>query len=175
MDMKYHDKEKIYCLSEEDRDELFREGKQLFFDSELNNYYWFLETVKETSQDFFEVQEEDWLKIIDLGYTGQNDIRDIMEWLEFEYKISYTRQHYQGTMIYGRNSDLLESHIVLDHEQLSSFVLITVENRDERSKFVLMKKVLGTMLGFFEMKSGKIYGPSTSIFNKMFRGETEWT
>ena len=78
-------------------------------------------------------------------------------------------------MITGRNSDLLESHIVLDHEQLSSFISITVENRDERSKFVLMKKVLGTMLGFFEMKSGKVYGPSTHIFNKMFRGETEWT
>ena len=30
------------------------------------------------------------------------------------------------------------------------------------------------MLGFFEMKSGKIFGPSTQIFNKMIKGEAEW-
>jgi hypothetical protein len=121
------------------------------------------------------VREEDWLKVVDLGYTGENDIREIMEWMEFEYGISYTRQHYQGQMITGRNGDLLESYIILDHTQLSSFISISVENRDERSKYVLMKNVLETMLGFFEMKSGKVYGPSTAIFNKMFRGETEWT
>jgi hypothetical protein len=173
--MKYHKKELIYCLSEKDRDDLFQRGEQLFFDRELNNYYWFLETVAETEPNFFEVREEDWLKVVDLGYTGENDIREIMEWMEFEYGISYTRQHYQGQMITGRNGDLLESYIILDHTQLSSFISISVENRDERSKYVLMKNVLETMLGFFEMKSGKVYGPSTAIFTKMFRGETEWT
>jgi len=173
--MKYHKKELIYCLSEKDRDDLFQRGEQLFFDRELNNYYWILETVAETEPNFFEVREEDWFKVVDLGYTGKNDIREIMEWMEFEYGISYTRQHYQGQMIMGRNSDLLESYIILDHIQLSSFISISVENRDERSKYVLMKNVLETMLGFFEMKSGKVYGPSTAIFNKMFRGETEWT
>jgi len=173
--MKYHKKEKIYCLSEKDRDDLLRNGEQLFFDLELDNYYWILETVAETEPNFFEVREEDWLKVIDLGYTWENDIREIMEWMEFEYGISYTRQHYQGQMITGRNGSLLESNIILNHIQLSNFVSISVENRDERSKYVLMKNVLKTMLGFFEMKSGKVYGPSTEIFNKMFRGETEWT
>jgi hypothetical protein len=173
--MKYHKKELIYCLSEKDRDDLFQRGEQLFFDRELNNYYYFLVTVAETEPNFFEVREEDWLKVVDLGYTGENDIREIMEWMEFEYRISYTRQHYQGQMITGRNGDLLESYIILDHIQLSNFVSISVENRDERSKYVLMKNVLETMLGFFEMKNGKVYGPSTAIFNKMFRGETEWT
>ena len=170
--MKYHKKEKMYCLSEKDRDDLFQRGKQLFFDQELNNYYWFLETVAETEPNFFEVREEDWLKVVDVGYTGENDIREIMEWMEFEYGISYTRQHYQGQMITGRNGDLLESYIILDHIQLSSFISISVENRDERSKYILMKKVLNTMLGFFEMKSGKVFGPSTHIY---IRGETEWT
>ena len=95
MDMKYHTKEKMYCLSEKDRDDLFRRGEQLFFDRELNNYYYFLVTVAETEPEFFEVCEEDWLKVIDLGYTGENDIREIMEWMEFEYGISYTR-HFCG-------------------------------------------------------------------------------
>lgn len=173
--MKYHKKEKIYCLSEKDRDDLFRRDEQLFFDHELNNYYYFLVTVAETEPEFFEVCEEDWLKVIDLGYSGSNDIREIMEWMEFEYKISYTRQHYQGQMITGRNGDLLESYIILDHIQLSSFISISVFNIDERSKYILMKKVLNTMLGFFEMKSGKVFGPSTHIFNKMVKGESEWT
>lgn len=173
--MKYHKKELIYCLSKKDRDDLFQRGEQLFFDQELNNYYYFLVTVAETEPNFFEVREEDWLKVVDLGYTGENDIREIMEWMEFEYGISYTRQHYQGQMITGRNGDLLESYIILDHIQLNNFVSISVENRDERSKYVLMKNVLETMLGFFEMKSGKVYGPSIAIFNKMFRGESEWT
>ena len=173
--MKYHKKELIYCLSEKDRDDLFLRGEQLFFDRELNNYYRFLETVAETEPNFFEVRKEDWFKVVDLGYTGENDIREIMEWMEFEYRISYTCQHYQGQMITGRNSDLLESYIILDHIQLSSFISISVVNRDERSKYILMKKVLGTMLGFFEMKGGKVYGPSTEIFNKMIRGETDWT
>ena len=57
--MKYHKKELIYCLSEKDRDDLFRRGEQLFFDQELNNYYWFLKTVAETEPNFFEVNEED--------------------------------------------------------------------------------------------------------------------
>ena len=173
--MKYHKKELIYCLSKKDRDDLFQRGEQLFFDQELNNYYYFLVTVAETEPNFFEVREEDWLKVVDLGYTGENDIREIMEWMEFEYGISYTRQHYQGQMITGRNGDLLESYIILDHIQLNNFVSISVENRDERSKYVLMKNVLETMLGFFEMKSGKVYGPSTHIFEKTFRGESEWT
>ena len=173
--MKYHSKEKIYCLSEKDRDELFHQGKQLFFDQELNNYYWFLETVKEVEPDFFNVENEDWLKVVDLGYSGENDIREIMEWMEFEYQISYTRQHYQGAMISGKNSDLLESYIILNHIQLTHFISISVYNIDERSKYILMKKVLNTMLYFFEMKSGKVYGPSTHIFEKMIRGETEWT
>ena len=173
--MKYHKKEKLYCLSEKDRDDLFRKGEKLYFDTDLNNYYYFLTTVAETDPNFFEVSEEDWLKVADLGYSGQNDIREVMEWMEFEYNISYTRQHYQGAMISGRCSDLLESYIILDHTQLSSFISITVSNIDERSKYILMKKVLNTMLGFFEMKSGKVFGPSTSIFNKMFRGEAEWT
>ena len=173
--MKYHKKELIYCLSKKDRDDLFQRGKQLFFDQELNNYYYFLVTVAETEPNFFEVREEDWLKVVDLGYTGENDIREIMEWMEFEYGISYTRQHYQGQMITGRNGDLLESYIILDHIQLNNFVSISVENRDERSKYVLMKNVLETMLEFFEMKSGKVYGPSTHIFEKTFRGESEWT
>ena len=173
--MKYHKKELIYCLSEKDRDDLFRRGEQLFFDQELNNYYWFLKTVAETEPNFFEVNEEDWLKVVDLGYTGENDIREIMEWMEFEYEISYTRQHYQGQMITGRNSNFLESYIILNNIQLSSFISITVSNIDERSKYILMKKVLNTMLGFFEMKSGKIFGPSTHIFNKMVKGEAEWT
>ena len=107
--MKYHKKELINCLSDKDRDDLFRRGEQLFFDRELNNYYRFLETVAETEPNFFEVRKEDWFKVVDLGYTGENDIREIMEWMEFEYRISYTRQHYQGQMITGRNSDLLES------------------------------------------------------------------
>ena len=98
-----------------------------------------------------------------------------MEWIEFEYEISYTRQHYQGPMITGRNCNLLESYIILNHIQLSSFISITVSNIDERSKYILMKKVLNTMLGFFEMKSGKIFGPSTHIFSKMLKGEAEWT
>ena len=95
--------------------------------------------------------------------------------MEFEYEISYTRQHYQGQMITGRNGNFLESYIILNNIQLSSFISITVSNIDERSKYILMKKVLNTMLGFFEMKSGKIFGPSTHIFNKMIKGETEWT
>ena len=173
--MKYHKKEKIYCLSEVDRDDLFWKGEELYFDTDLNNYYYFLTTVAETDPNFFEVPEEDWLKVADLGYSGPNDIREVMEWMEFEYNISYTRQHYQGTMISGRCSDLLESYIILDHIQLSSFISITVSNIDECSKYVLMKRVLNTMLRFFEMKSGKVFGPSTSIFNKMFRGEAEWT
>ena len=142
--MKYHKKEKIYCLSEKDRDDLFRKGEQLFFDRELNNYYWFLETVAETEPNFFEVNEENWLKVVDLGYIGENDIRKIMEWMEFEYGISYTRQHYQGQMITGRNGDLLESYIILDHIQLTHFISISVYNIDERSKYILMKKVLNT-------------------------------
>lgn len=173
--MKYHKIEKIYCLSEVDRDDLFRKGEELFFDEDLNNYYYFLTTVAETDPDFFEVPEEDWLKVADLGYSGPNDIREVMDWIEFEYNISYTRQHYQGSMISGKNSDLLESYIILDHIQLSSFISISVYNIDERSKYVLMKKVLNIMLGFFEMRSGKVFGPSTTIFNKMFRGEAEWT
>jgi hypothetical protein len=173
--MKYHKKELIYCLSEKDRDDLFRRGEQLFFDRELNNYYWFLETVAETEPNFFEVSEEDWLKVVDLRYKGPNDIREILDWMEFEYRISYTRQHYQGQMITGSNSDLLESYIILDHIQLTHFISISVYNIDERSKYILMKKVLNTMLDFFEMKSGKVYGPSTHIFEKMVRGESEWT
>ena len=173
--MKYHKKELIYCLSEKDRDDLFRRGEQLFFDQELNNYYWFLETVAETEPNFFEVREEDWLKVVDLRYNGPNDIREILDWMEFEYKISYTRQHYQGQMITGSNSDFLESYIILDHIQLTHFISISVYNIDERSKYILMKKVLNTILDFFEMKSGKVYGPSTHIFEKMVRGESEWT
>jgi hypothetical protein len=173
--MKYHKKEKIYCLSEVDRDDLFRKGEELFFDKDLNNYYYFLTTVTETDHDFFEVPEEDWLKVADLGYSGPNDIREVMDWMEFEYNISYTRQHYQGVMITGKNSDLLESYIILDHIQLTNFISISVYNIDERSKYVLMKRVLNTMLGFFEMKSGKVFGPNTSIFEKMVRGEAEWT
>lgn len=173
--MKYHKKEKIYCLSEIDRYDLSRRGEQLFFDRELNNYYYFLVTVAETEPNFFEVPEEDWLKVVNLRYKGPNDIREILDWMEFEYGISYTRQHYQGQMITGRNGDLLESHIILDHIQLSSFISITVSNIDERSKYILMKKVLNTMLDFFEIsKSGKVYGPSTHIFEKMVRGESEW-
>jgi len=173
--MKYHKKEKIYCFSTEDRNNLIEKGKELFWDRDLNNYFWWLESIEETEPNFFEVHEEDWLKVVDLGYTGENDIREIMEWMEFEYKISYTRQHYQGQMMMGRNSDLLESYIILDHTQLSNFISISVYNIDERSKYILMKKVLNTMLYFFEMKSGKVYGPSTHIFNKMIRGESEWT
>ena len=174
--MRYHKKEKIYCFSMEDREDLIRKGKELFWDQDLNNYFWWLESVEETEPNFFEVnEEEDWLKVVDLGYTGENDIREIMEWMEFEYKISYTRQHYQGAMIAGSNSDLLESYIILDHIQLSHFISISVCNIDERSKYILMKKVLNTMLDFFELKSGKVYGPSTHIFEKMVRGETEWT
>ena len=165
----------MYCLSEKDRDDLFRRGEQLFFDRDLNNYFWWLESVAETEPNFFEVNEEDWLKVVDLGYIGENNIREIMEWMEFEYKISYTRQHYQGQMITGSNSDLLESYIILDHIQLTHFISISVYNIDERSKYILMKKVLNTMLDFFEMKSGKVYGPSTHIFEKMIRGESEWT
>ena len=173
--MKYHKKELIYCLSDKDRDDLFQRGEQLFFDRELNNYYWILESVAETEPNFFEVCEEDWLKVVDLRYKGPNDIREILDWMEFEYKISYTRQHYQGQMITGSSGDLLESYIILDHIQLTHFISISVYNIDERSKYILMKKVLNTMLDFFEMKSGKVYGPSTAIFNKMLRGETEWT
>ena len=173
--MKYHKKEKIYCFSMEDRENLIRKGKELFWDHDLNNYFWWLESVEETESNFFEVNEEDWLKVVDLGYIGENDIREIMEWMEFEYKISYTRQHYQGAMVFGKCGDLLESYIILDHTQLSSFISITVFNIDERSKYILMKKVLNTMLGFFEMKSGKVFGPSTAIFNKMSKGEAEWT
>ena len=173
--MKYHKKEKIYCLSEVDRDDLFRKGEELFFDKDLNNYYYFLTTVAETDPNFFEVPEEDWLKVADLGYSGPNDIREVMDWMEFEYNISYTRQHYQGVMITGKNSDLLESYIILDHIQLTNFISISVYNVDERSKYVLMKRVLNTMLAFFEMKGGKVEGPSTHIFEKMIRGESEWT
>lgn len=173
--MKYHKKEKMYCLSEEDILELRAQRTELFFDKDLNNYYWFLETVEETEPNFFEVPEEDWLKVVDLRYSGPNDIREILDWMEFEYKISYTRQHYQGQMISGRNGDLLESYIILDHIQLSHFISISVYSIDERSKYILMKKVLNTMLGFFEMKRGKVYGPSTTIFEKMVRGESEWT
>ena len=173
--MYYHKKEKIYCLSEKDRDDLFREGKQLFFDQDLNNYYWVLTSVAETDPDFFKVQGESWFKVEDLGYSGPNDIREIMEWMEFEYRLSYTRHHYQGAMISGRSSDLLESHIILDNVELSNFLSVSVYNIDERSKYVLMKEVLVAMLGFFEMRNGKVKGPSTAIFNKMMRGETEWT
>jgi hypothetical protein len=173
--MKYHKKEKIYCLSEKDRYDLSRKGEELYFDRNLDNYYWFLETVEETEPNFFEVVEEDWLKAADLGYSGPNDVREILDWMEFEYKISYTRQHYQGQMITGSNSDLLESYIILDHIQLTNFISISVHNIDERSKYVLMKRVLNIMLGFFEMKNGKVMGPSTYIFNKTARGESEWT
>ena len=173
--MKYHKKEKIYCLSEVDRDDLFRKGEKLYFDTDLNNHYYILTTVAETDPNFFEVPEEDWLKVVDLGYSGPNDIREVMDWMEFEYNISYTRQHYQGAMITGKSSDLLESYIILDHIQLTTFISISVYNIDERSKYVLMKRVLNTMLGFFEMKSGKVFGPSTHIFEKMVRGEAEWT
>jgi hypothetical protein len=34
--MKYHKKEKMYCLSEKDRDDLFRKGEELYYDSDLN-------------------------------------------------------------------------------------------------------------------------------------------
>lgn len=173
--MKYHKKELVYCLSEKDRNDLFRRGEQLFFDRELNNHYYFLETVAETKPTFFEVKEETWLKVVDLGYIGENDIRKIIDWMEFEYDLSYTRQHYQGAMITGRNRDLLESYIILDRVQLSNFISISVENRDERSKYVLMKEVLETMLCFFEVKEGKVYGPSTHLFEKNLRGESEWT
>lgn len=173
--MKYHKKEKIYCLSEEHRDDLFHKGEELYFDADLNNYYYFLTTVAETDPNFFEVQEEDWLKVADLGYSGSNDIREVMEWMEFKYGVSYTRSYYKGYMISGKGSDLLVSHIILDHVELSNFISISVYNIDERSKYVLMKKVLNTMLIFFEMKSGKVYGPSTHIFSKTIRGEAEWT
>ena len=165
--MKYHKKEKIYCLSGEDRDELWKIGKELWFDRELNNYYWFLETVEETSPDFFKVIDEDWIKIKDLGYSGQNDIREILEWIEFRYRLTYSINYYR--------EKLIESHIVLNNTELSSFLLVSVENRDERSKYILMKKVLNSMFWLFEVKSGKVYGPDTSIFNKTFRGESEWT
>ena len=173
--MKYHKKEKIYCLSEKDRDDLYERGELLYFDRDLNNYYYFLTSVAETNPNFFEIGEEIWLKLGDLGYSGHNDIREIMEWMEFEYGLSYTRHHYQGAMVTGKNSDLLESHIILNHVELSTFISVTVYNIDERSKYILMKNVLETMLGFFEMINGKVKGPSTAIFNKMFRGETEWT
>ena len=173
--MKYHKKEKIYCLSEKDRDDLFIRGEMLYFDRDLNNYYYFLTSVAETDPNFFEIGEEIWLKVGDLGYSGSNDIREIMEWMEFEYGLSYTRHHYQGAMVKGKNSDILESHIILNHVELSTFISVTVYNIDERSKYVLMKEVLETMLGFFEMINGKVKGPSTAIFNKMARGETEWT
>jgi len=175
--MKYHIRERIYCLSKEDMNELlFNSDKSLYFDPEVNNYFWILESIKETDSDFFMISEEEiWLKVVDLGYTGPNDIREIIDWMEFEYNISYTRHHYQGCMISGGNGDLLESYIILDHVELSKFISISVRNQDERSKYILMKEVLKTMLEFFEMKDGKVVGPSTSIFTKTLKEETEWT
>lgn len=174
--MKYHTRERIYCLSEEDKNDLIiNSDKPLYYDSEVNNYFWILVSVKETDPDFFMISEEIWLKVVDLGYIGPNDIREIIDWMEFEYNISYTRHHYQGCMISGGNGDLLESHIILDHVELSRFMSVIVRNQDERSKYILMKEVLKTMLNFFEMKDGKVVGPSTYIFTKILEGETEWT
>lgn len=173
--MKYHKKEKIYCLSEKDQDDLLRSGKNLWFDAELNNYYWILETVSETEPNFFEVKEEDWLKVVDLGYTGENDVREILDWFEFEYHISYTRSFYEGSMISGFPNDLLEAKIIIDRSLLFSFLSINVKNKDERSKYVLMKRVVESILLFFEMKGGKVYGPSAHIFEKQLKGNAEWT
>ena len=157
--MKYHKKQKIYQLSEED----IRPGEVYYYDSENNMNYWILETVEETKPDFFEVKKEDFDFCQTLGYIGENDVRSILEFLEFQYKIKYNYGHYRGYMITGNNSNLLEAKIVINDQELTSFLSITVYNLDERSKYILMKEVLSSMILFFKV-GDEIYGPSPDIF-----------
>ena len=157
--MKYHKKQKIYQLSEED----IRPGEVYYYDSENNMNYWILETVEETKPDFFEVKKEDFDFCQTLGYIGENDVRSILEFLEYQYKIRYNSGHYRGYMITGNNSNLLEAKIVINDQELTSFLSITVYNLDERSKYILMKEVLSSMILFFKV-GDEIYGPAPEIF-----------
>lgn len=162
--MKYHLREKLYCLSEEDSISLRKRGVELVYDYDVSNYYYFLETIKETDPDFFELGKEVWDKIVSLGYSGINDIREIKEWLEFKYKLSYSINSYQ------RSS--LEAHFILDGLELESFILISVNYLDERSKYVLMKEVIRSMTYLFKIADdGTISGPSTHIFMENMKGE----
>lgn len=157
--MKYHKKNRVYKLSEEED----RRDKVYYYDPEAENYYWILETIEETKPDFFEVKESDFEFCRVLGYIGVNDIIEILDFLEFHYRITYNSGFYDGIMITGKNSDLLEAKIVINGRELTNFLSISVYNLDERSKYVLMKEVLSSMILFFKVED-EIYGPSPEIF-----------
>jgi hypothetical protein len=71
--MLYHEKEKIYCLSDEDVAILIKNGERLLYDQDVENYYWIKETVKQTKPDFFEIKDEDVkTKLAFLGYNGES-------------------------------------------------------------------------------------------------------
>ena len=165
--MLYHEKEKIYCLSDEDVAILVKNGERLLYDQDVENYYWIKETVKQTKPDFFEIKDEDVkTKLAFLGYNGENDVRDILDWFNFSWKFGYTSGIYEGMMITGKNSDLLEAKLIIDGVCLSNFLSIEVYNIDERSKYVLMKDVVRSMVLFFDYSGDKPKGPSTHYFQK---------
>ena len=162
--MKYHKREKIYCLSEEDYIHLIMDNKELQYDSELKNYFWFLETVEETGPNFFKITKEDLLKTYKLGYTGKNDVRDIIDWFEFEYSLSYSVNHKRR---------YLEAFIVIDGLEYSNLLSIQIAAVDERSKYDLMKLIVNEFLLLFNIENEKILGPSFNIFEKRIKGKLE--
>ena len=64
-------------MSEVDRDDLFRKGEELFFDKDLNNYYYFLTTVAETDPNFFEVPEEQTKTVLNVLHGTDFDGRKV--------------------------------------------------------------------------------------------------
>ena len=163
--MKYHKREKIYCLSNEDRVYHFELGDKMIWDCEANEYFYFLYEEKETSLDFFKIEKPEILyKLELLGYKGNNDIREIHEWLLYTYRLTYS-------VNYSRN--YIESHLVIDGLEAAQFLSVSVENRDERSIYYLQKKILESMMFLFRVNkvTGEIRGPSTAIFREFMEEE----